>query len=257
MKTLDGKTAIVTGGASGIGRAVLALFLKHGARVALFDQNESAIKETLDNLSEDTDLLAISVDLTDPVLTEKAVQDVVKRFEKVDILVNVAGGSGRRWGDGPLHECSLDGWSKTLDINLTTLFHTTKFVLQNMVSQKEGTIVTVSSVLGLVGGDQDFATHAYAASKGAAISLTRSIASYYAPYGIRANVVCPGLIATPMSERAQNNETIKNRLSTLQPLTADFGQAEDIAEAALYLASPASRFVTGSVLTVDGGWTVR
>jgi NAD(P)-dependent dehydrogenase (short-subunit alcohol dehydrogenase family) len=257
MKTLDGKTAIVTGGASGIGRAVVALFLKQGARVALFDQNESAIKETMDSLSEDAQVLAVSVDLIDPDLTQKAVQDVVKYFEKVDILVNVAGGSGRRWGDGPLHECSLDGWSKTLDINLTTLFHTTKFVLQTMLSQKEGTIVTVSSVLGLVGGDQDFATHAYAASKGAAISLTRSIASYYAPYGIRANVICPGLITTPMSERAQNNETIKNRLSTLQPLTADFGQAEDIAEAVLYLSSPASRFVTGSVLTVDGGWTVR
>ena len=184
-------------------------------------------------------------------------QDVLKHFEKVDILVNVAGGSGRRWGDGPLHECSLEGWSKTLDINLNTLFYTTKFILPTMMAQKEGVIVTVSSVLGLVGGDQDFATHAYAASKGAAISLTRSIASYYAPYGIRANVICPGLIATPMSDRAQTNENIKNRLSALQPLNATFGQPEDIAEAALYLASPASRFVTGSVLTVDGGWTVR
>ena len=82
MKTLDGKTAIVTGGASGIGRAVVALFLKHGARVALFDQNESAIKKTMDSLSEDTEILAVSVDLTDPELTQKAVQDVVKHFEK-------------------------------------------------------------------------------------------------------------------------------------------------------------------------------
>lgn len=257
MKTLDGKIAIVTGGASGIGRAVVALFLQQGASVALFDQNESAIKETLDSLPEETEVMAVPVDLTDPDLTQKAVQDVVKNFEKVDILVNVAGGSGRRWGDGPLHECSLEGWSKTLDINLNTLFFTTKYILPTMMTQKEGVIVTVSSVLGLVGGDQDFATHAYAASKGAAISLTRSIASYYAPYGIRANVICPGLIATPMSERAQSNENIKNRLSTLQPLTADFGQPEDIAEAVLYLASPAAKFVTGSVLTVDGGWTVR
>ncbi len=172
-------------------------------------------------------------------------------------MVNVAGGSGRRWGDGPLHECSLEGWSKTLDINLNTLFFTTKYILPTMMTQKEGVIVTVSSVLGLVGGDQDFATHAYAASKGAAISLTRSIASYYAPYGIRANVICPGLIATPMSERAQTNQNIKNRLSTLQPLTADFGQPEDVAEAASISLLQRQNSLTGSVLTVDGGWTVR
>jgi NAD(P)-dependent dehydrogenase (short-subunit alcohol dehydrogenase family) len=112
-------------------------------------------------------------------------------------------------------------------------------------------------VLGLVGGDEDFATHAYAASKGAVISLTRSIASYYAPRGIRANVICPGLIATPMSQRAQESDHIRARLPQLQPLTGDFGSPQDVAQAALYLASDASSFVTGAVLTVDGGWTVR
>jgi NAD(P)-dependent dehydrogenase (short-subunit alcohol dehydrogenase family) len=115
----------------------------------------------------------------------------------------------------------------------------------------------MASVLGLVGGDDDFATHAYATSKGAIISLTRSIASYYAPRGIRANVICPGLIATPMSRRAQESEHIRARLSQLQPLTGDFGSPIDVANAALYLASDASSFVTGTVLTVDGGWTVR
>ena len=109
----------------------------------------------------------------------------------------------------------------------------------------------------MVGGDEDFATHAYAASKGAVISLTRSIASYYATYGIRANVICPGLIATPMSKRAQESKAIRDRLVQLQPLTADFGSPYDIANAALYLASEASSFVTGTILTVDGGWTMR
>ena len=126
-----------------------------------------------------------------------------------------------------------------------------------MLTQGRGVIVNVSSVLGMVGGDDDFATHAYATSKGAVISLTRSIASYYAPHGIRANVICPGLIETPMSKRAQESEQIRARLAQLQPLTSDFGSPEDVAHAALYLASDASSFVTGAVLTVDGGWTVR
>jgi NAD(P)-dependent dehydrogenase (short-subunit alcohol dehydrogenase family) len=126
-----------------------------------------------------------------------------------------------------------------------------------MLAQGQGVIVNVASVLGLVGGDEDFATHAYATSKGAAISLTRSIASYYAPRGIRANVICPGLIATPMSRRAQESEHIHSRLAQLQSLTGDFGSPQDVANAALYLASDASSFVTGAVLTVDGGWTVR
>ncbi|HEU4743718.1 MAG TPA: SDR family oxidoreductase, partial [Anaerolineales bacterium] len=93
--------------------------------------------------------------------------------------------------------------------------------------------------------------------KGAVISLTRSIASYYAPRGIRANVICPSLIATPMSQRARESEHIRARLSQLQPLTGDFGTPDDVAQAALYLASDESSFVTGSILTVDGGWTVR
>jgi NAD(P)-dependent dehydrogenase (short-subunit alcohol dehydrogenase family) len=126
-----------------------------------------------------------------------------------------------------------------------------------MLSQGHGAIVNVSSILGLVGGDDDFATHAYATSKGGVISLTRSIASYYAPRGIRANVICPSLIATPMSQRAQASEQIRSRLPQLQPLTGDFGSPMDVAHAALYLASEEASFVTGSVLTVDGGWTVR
>ena len=118
-----------------------------------------------------------------------------------------------------------------------------------------GAIVTVASALGLVGGDHDFSTHAYAASKGGVIALTRAMAVTYAPEGIRCNVVCPGLIATPMSRRAQDDPAVRARLPELQPLTGDFGRPEDVAEAALYLAT--APFVTGAVLTVDGGWTAR
>jgi NAD(P)-dependent dehydrogenase (short-subunit alcohol dehydrogenase family) len=197
------------------------------------------------------------VNVTSAAEVELGIQDVYRTYGRLDILVNVAGGSGRWWGDGPTDSCALEGWEKTLALNLDSVFYGCKYALQIMLAQGRGVIVNVSSVLGLVGGDDDFATHAYATSKGGVISLTRSIASYYAPRGIRANVICPSLIATPMSQRAQESERLRSRLSQLQPLTGDFGSPHDVAQAALYLASDESSFVTGSILTVDGGWTVR
>lgn len=244
MSRLQDKVAIVTGGASGIGLAAAQLFAEEGARVVVFDLESSGEE-------------SIQVDVTSARQVESAVKQVGDRYGRLDILVNVAGGSGRRWGDGPADSCTVEGWEKTLALNLDSVFYCCKYALQVMLAQGHGAIVNVSSVLGLVGGDEDFATHAYAASKGAVISLTRSIASYYAPHGIRANVICPGLIATPMSRRAQDSERIRARLPQLQPLTGDFGSPGDVAQAALFLASDESSFVTGAVLTVDGGWTVR
>ncbi|MEN4011101.1 MAG: SDR family NAD(P)-dependent oxidoreductase [Chloroflexota bacterium] len=254
---LKNKVAIITGAGSGIGAATARAFAIEGAQVALWDINSDAAQATRLTFPFPAQGLVIQVDLTDPKQVEQAFHRVLGYHPAVDILVNVAGGSGRRWGDGPVHSCNLEGWHKTLDLNLNSLFYCCKYALQIMLPQGAGSIVTVSSVLGLVGGDADFSTHAYAASKGAAISLTRAIAAFYAPHGIRANVICPGLIATPMSERAQHSEAIRARLGDLQPLNADFGAPEDIASAAVFLASDAARFVTGAVLTVDGGWTVR
>ena len=254
---LDEKIAIITGGGSGIGRATARLFAAEGARVILFEIDPNSANETLASLTGKFPGEHLLLDLTQPTEVEAGVQEIVARYGRLDVLVNIAGGSGRKWGDGPADVCSLEGWQKTLDLNLNSLFYCCKYALQAMLPQKRGVIVNVSSVLGLVGGDDDFATHAYAASKGAVISLTRAIASYYAPRGIRANVILPGLIATPMSQRAQSSEHIRSRLAQLQPLTGDFGRPEDVAQAALYLASDASAFVTGTTLTVDGGWTVR
>ena len=254
---LKDKVAIITGGGSGIGRATAQLFAEEGARVIIFEINNLLAIETLNLMTGQSPGVSMIMDVTKPDQVRSGIEDVVSRFGKVDILVNVAGGSGRKWGDGPTSDCSLEGWEKTLNLNLNSVFYCCKYALQAMLPQKKGSIVTVSSVLGSVGGDEDFATHAYATSKGAAISLTRSIASFYAPRGIRANVILPGLIATPMSRRAQESLEIRSRLSQLQPLTGNFGSTLDVAQAALYLASDAASFVTGAVLTVDGGWTVR
>ena len=244
MNRLRDKVAIVTGGGSGIGLATAQLFTEEGAEVLVFDINVPA-------------LTSDRVDVTSAMEVEVAIHGVHSRYGRIDILVNVAGGSGRKWGDGPADSCTIEGWDKTTALNLDSVFYCCKYALQVMLKQGRGVIVNVASVLGMVGGDEDFATHAYASSKGAVISLTRSIASYYAPHGIRANVICPSLIATPMSQRAQESEHIRSRLSQLQPLTGDFGSPRDVAHAALYLASDEASFVTGSVLTVDGGWTVR
>lgn len=257
MAALTDKIAIVTGGGSGIGRATVQLFAAEGAQVIILDIDADSAAQTLASLNGPYHASSRILDATDAPQVASAIESVVNDYGRIDVLVNVAGGSGRKWGDGPADSCTIDGWHKTIALNLDSLFYYCKYALQVMLPRRQGVIVNISSVLGLVGGDEDFATHAYAASKGGIISLTRSIASYYAPRGIRANVICPGLIATPMSQRAQESEHIRARLSQLQPLTGDFGSPQDVAQAALYLASDVSSFVTGAVLTVDGGWTVR
>lgn len=176
-------------------------------------------------------------------------------LERLDALVCAHGISGRGLGDGPVDACTEEAWDAVLDANLRSVFVYCKQAVPLLRAAGGGAIVTVSSVLGLVGGDEDFATHAYAASKAGVIGLTRAMAATYAKDGIRCNVVCPGLIETPMSRRAQADPGIRARLPELQPLTGDFGRPEDVAQAVLYLAT--APFVTGAVLIVDGGWTAR
>jgi NAD(P)-dependent dehydrogenase (short-subunit alcohol dehydrogenase family) len=183
------------------------------------------------------------------------VGDAFPELDRIDVLVCAHGISGRRRGDGPVDTCTEEAWDAVLDANLRSVFLYAKRAIPLLRANGGGAIVTVSSVLGLVGGDRDFATHAYAASKAGLIGLTRAMAVTYAPERIRCNAVAPGLIATPMSTRAQSDPGIRSRLPELQPLTGDFGAPEDVARACLYLAT--APFVTAAVLTVDGGWTAR
>ena len=261
---LTDKTVFVTGAGSGIGRATAKRLAARDAQVAAVDVAAEDGQATVESIKDDGGAAAfIEADVSRSADVEAAVEQAAERFGRLDAAVNVVGVSGRKWGDGPAHECTEEAWDNLMDVNLKSMYLCSKFVLRNMLGDSGdeedsgGAIVNVSSVLGLVGGDEDFATHAYAASKGGIISFTRALSTYYAERGIRANVICPGLIATAMSERAQGDAHIQSRLAELQPLTADFGQPGDVAEAACYLVSDRASFVTGTVFPVDGGWTAK
>lgn len=257
MQRFEGKTVIVTGAASGIGRASALRLAAEGAAVLLFDRDEVGVVSTTNEIvALGGRAVPFALDLTIESIVRQALGEAKKAFGALHGLFNVAGGSGRRFGDGPVDACTLDGWRATLELNLTSMFLMCKYAVPPLLETR-GAIVNLASVLGMVGGDEDFATHAYAASKAGAIGLSRAMASYYAPRGLRVNVIAPGLIATAMSQRAQADEHILGRLPQLQPLTGAMGTAEDIAGAAAYLLSDDARFVTGAVLTVDGGWTAR
>ena len=228
---LAGKVAVVTGSAGGIGGAVAEALAAAGAEIVGLDREQCDLARA------------------------DEVAEAFAPLERIDVLACTAGISGRRLGDGPVEECTEQAWDAVLAANLRSVFLCCKHAVPRLRAAGGGAIVNVSSVLGLVGGDQDFATHAYAASKAGIVGLSRAIAVHYARERIRCNVVAPGLIATPMSERAQGDERIRARLHELQPLTGDFGAPGDVAGAVLYLAT--APFVTGAVLTVDGGWTAR
>jgi NAD(P)-dependent dehydrogenase (short-subunit alcohol dehydrogenase family) len=241
MTALAGKVALVTGAAGGIGSATASLFAEEGARVFGVDL------EGADH----------GADLTEAEEAEYAVRACVERHGRLDVVFIGLGMSGRRLGDGPLYTCTLEAWERVLAVNLKTIFLVCKYAVPELLEAGGGSVVNVSSVLGLVGGDEDWSTHAYAASKGGVIALTRAMAVTYAKQGIRANVICPAVIATRQSRRVQDDPRLRERLKDAQPLTGDLGRPEDVAQAALYLASDASRFVTGVVLPVDGGWTAK
>jgi NAD(P)-dependent dehydrogenase (short-subunit alcohol dehydrogenase family) len=181
---------------------------------------------------------------------------------RLDIFFHVAGISGRRLGDRALHECSSDAWESVMQVNACGTFLTNREAVNQMLKQPldavglRGTILNVGSVLDRSPSPDHFGTIAYAASKGAVRAMTLAAAARYAPDRIRFNLLVPGLIDTPMAARATNDARLRPYLTAKQPLAGGPGKADDVAEAALYLCEPTSRFVTGSELIVDGGWSV-
>jgi NAD(P)-dependent dehydrogenase (short-subunit alcohol dehydrogenase family) len=249
---LKGRVAVVTGAGGGIGGATVTRFASEGAWVVAVDLPGVSIDPVVEQAAGPV----VRADVTRAEDVDALFREVDATSGRLDILFNVVGISGRRFGDGPVHQCTEEGWDRVLDTNLRSVFLCCREAVRRMRACGGGSIINLGSVLGLVGHDR-FDTHAYAASKGAVVALTRAMAVRYAADHIRVNVICPGLIRTPMSRRAQEDPEIAADLEKLQPLTGDFGVPLDVAEAALFLASEESRFVTGVVLPVDGGWTAR
>jgi NAD(P)-dependent dehydrogenase (short-subunit alcohol dehydrogenase family) len=193
---------------------------------------------------------------------EAAVAACVDRFGRIDAVYSTAGISGRRFGDGPLHETTLRGWETVMATNATSQFLVCRAVIRRMLAQTpdaagtRGVVLTMSSTLATHPVADHFATHAYAASKGAIEALTRAAAAFYAPRGIRVNAIAPALVATPMSRRAQDDPEIRAYLARKQPLAGGPIEPEAVTRAALFLLSDDARMVTGQVIAVDGGWSV-
>jgi NAD(P)-dependent dehydrogenase (short-subunit alcohol dehydrogenase family) len=253
---LESKSIVVIGGTTGLGLSAAKAFVEAGARVVAVGRNPQNAGQAQKILGEAA--LTISADATHPETALLAVQKSLERFGAFDGLYHVAGGSGRKMGDGPLHELSDAGWDYTLDLNLTSLFYSNRAAVQQFLKQKtSGSILNMGSVLGFSPSPAYFSTHAYAASKAAIIGLTKSAAAFYASQSIRFNVVASALVDTPMSKRAQKDSAIMRFIKTKQPLDGGrIGQASDLDAAAVYLLSDGARFVTGQVLAVDGGWSV-
>jgi NAD(P)-dependent dehydrogenase (short-subunit alcohol dehydrogenase family) len=247
---LAGKRCLIVGGSGGIGRVSAQLFLDEGAKVVVADPAGTKSENLLGKIA------SLPCDATSSESVSKVFLEAIQVLGGLDILFHVAGGSGRRSGDGALHECSEEGWRYTLDTNLTSTFLTNRAAVGYFRQQGRGVILNMASVLAYSPAPQFFDTCAYAAAKGAIISLSLQAAARYAAEGIRVNVLAPGLIDTPMSARAVADPAIQAYLSAKQPLGPGPGRPEDCAEAALFLCSEQARFLTGILLPVDGGWRV-
>ena len=254
---LGGKTVVVTG-ASGIAAAGARTFANQGATVFVISRTESSCEELVASITATGGSAGwAAADLTDEAMTVAAFASCSRDVGPIDGLFAVAGGSGRKLGDGPIHEMSLEGWEQTHEINGHPAFLAARETVRTMmVNRHGGSIVLITSVLATHPVPDMFATHGYAAIKGAEIALTTSMASYYAPMGIRVNAIAPGLVDTPMAKRAASNPRIVEYAARKQPLVEGLLSASDIADAGVFLLSEEARAITGQTIVVDGGWSV-
>jgi NAD(P)-dependent dehydrogenase (short-subunit alcohol dehydrogenase family) len=248
---LQGKIALISGGARGMGAVEARLFAKEGAKVTIGDVLEGeGRKLEVEINATGGEALFMRLDVTREADWQKAIEATVNRFGKLDVLVNNAGISGR----GRVEDTAVEEWDRVMDVNAKGVFLGTKVVIPAMRQGGGGSIINISSQLGLVGTDHS--SPQYQASNGAVRLLTKATAIQYAKEGIRANSVHPGPIVTPMTEAARADPERYQVMLSRVPLGC-YGQPEDVAYGVLYLASDEAQWVTGSELVIDGGWTAQ
>jgi NAD(P)-dependent dehydrogenase (short-subunit alcohol dehydrogenase family) len=249
MGKLDGKVAIVTGAASGIGRATALLFAAEGAKVTVADWDDSKGNQVAEEIVQSGGhAIFAKVDVSSPDDVQRMVETTVSEMGRVDVIFNNAGVEGEV---APTADCTLENFDRVIAINLKGVFLGMKYSIPEMLKNGGGVIINTASVAGIVGFQ---GIPAYCASKGGVIQLTKTAALEYAKQGIRANVICPGVIATPMVDRfIQTSAGIKEALEAQEPV-GRFGTAEEVASLALFLACDDSAFCTGAPFVVDGGF---
>jgi NAD(P)-dependent dehydrogenase (short-subunit alcohol dehydrogenase family) len=258
----DGRTVLVTGSTGMAASAARAIAVEGGAAF-LVSRTEAHLAALGEAIRADGGRCGWrAADLRDEAEVEAAFEACESAFGRLDAVYSVAGISGRRYGDGPLHEATLEGWQTVLATNATSQFLVARAAVRRMLAQPpredghRGALLLMSSALASHPAPEFFATHAYAASKGAIEALARTLAAYYAPHGIRVNAIAPALIATPMSRRAQDDPEILAYLARKQPLAGGPIDADAVTPMALHLLSDDARMITGQVIAVDGGWSV-
>ena len=244
MFDLDGKGAIVTGGASGLGRAIVLGLAARGADVLVADVDEEGAREVA--AAADGDATAVRADVTDADSLRAVRETAVEELDDYEILFNLPGTNVRK----PVLELSEAEWRDVIELNLTGVYLSAKVLGRPLVEQGRGSVVNMASIRGIDGGpDQS----AYSASKGGVIQFTKVLAAEWAP-SVRVNALAPGYVKTPLVREAMEDEAWHEEMRTGH-LLGRFGDPEEVVGGAVYLASDAASFVTGSVLSVDGGWT--
>ncbi|TAM84267.1 MAG: SDR family oxidoreductase [Acidobacteria bacterium] len=241
-------------GSSGIAEATALLAGREDYKVFIVGLDESQCRDLSARIPGSGHFTG---DLREPAAVTGALGACLNTFGRIDAVFNAAGVSGRQFGDGPVHECSVEGWDKTIEGNAKPAFLMCRAAVRYWLEAgRGGTILNMASVLAFSPEPSHFSTHAYAASKGAIISMSSAMAAHYVSDGIRVNVIAPALVKTPMSARAQADPDIVEFIRQKQPLSGGFLEAADVAETALFLLSGRSRQMTGQVVAIDGGWSI-
>ena len=249
MFDLTGRVALVTGGATGIGRAITAALVDHGAQVLIGSRRPDVVRQTVDELnsqSAEPRVAGTELDVTCDESVQRSVEDAIDRFGRLDILVNSAGIQLRR----PLLELTPDEFSHMIDVHVTGSLRCAQAAARPFIPQRSGCIINLASLTSFV---DNIEVAAYSAAKNAVLGLTRSCANEWAKHGIRTNAIAPGVVVTDLNRKNIENNDRGRRIIERTP-AARFGTPEEIAGTAVYLASPAASFVNGQTIVVDGGF---